>query len=143
MLDVTESVPAVVESVTRTESAPAKPETAPAPTPTLVVVPLLTPTVDGNVSETPVTEKELDVTDVIPSALNVNVPVTPGGPRMARLVNVASPLASVVAVAFDSVALPDVAVNAAVTVIPDAETDAPLASTIWTVGTVDHPVRTP
>jgi hypothetical protein len=136
-------LPEVVESVTSTVSAAAKPVKELDPTPKLVAVPALTPALDGSVRVTPVTVNELDVPEERRSAANVSVPVVPEAPDTARSVNVAIPEASVTAVAFDSVADPDVALNEAVTVTPDSATADPLPSTTWTFGTVDQPVRTP
>jgi hypothetical protein len=141
--DVMDRLPAVVDSVTSTVSEAAKSLTALDPTPILVAVPALTPALDGRVRVTPVIVNELEVPDASRSAENVRVPAVAGAPDTVRFVNVAIPDASVTAVAFDSVADPDVALNEAVTVTPDSATADPLPSTTWTFGTVDQPVRTP
>lgn len=64
------------------------------------------------------TEKDDDVTDPYPLAVNDKVPDVPTLAESAKELKVATPLASVVAMALESVADPDVAVNAAVTATP-------------------------
>ena len=73
-------------------------------------------------------DTDVDVTEPYPDAENVNVPAVPAFPFRINGEKSATPFASMVTVAFDNVAEPDVAVNDAVTDTPDVDNAAPAAS---------------
>lgn len=78
-----------------------------------------------------------DVTDPYPVAENVNVPAVPASPFRIKDEKSATPFASVVAVAFVSVAEPELAVKDAVTVTPEVEAAFPAESVNCTFGAAE------
>ena len=78
-----------------------------------------------------------DVTDPYPVAENVKVPAVPAFPFKIKDEKSATPFESVVAVAFDNVAEPELAVNDAVTVTPDVDAALPAESVSCTLGAAE------